>query len=531
MNSKQQTDPNKNILVIYQLPKYDKSSQPRDRESNSEDNILDYDTNASFSVFPNMPLMKYGFYYYIHQTKNKMELFTKPEFKNKELHKIVNAFEDIVPQEDFVKQTKNDKLKSSDDINSFSIKYFDSDRIVSRAFYKLWELIMMFPILKEKKGISTLHIAEAPGSFVQSVIYYRNKFFKDQSSTDRYVATSIEPEKKVPGEYVPTFSSDLANFKQFSKWAYKSSDLTKPDIIQKFILDNANSADFITADGGFNWKDENFQEQEAYVLLLCEIYCAIKSQKEGGSFIIKFFETFTELTVKMIQILRQFYSDVYITKPLLSRPSNSERYIVCLNYNKSSKNDQYLDKIYSIITEANTKPDKFLVDIFPEYQIDLNLDMVIKLSATEMSNEQHRQINEMITYFNDGNYYGDAYRKYLTRRRDANDFWISTFYPTSTSNLNATRQFVGTLIQSTLSNVSKSLNEFGSKLNLVKFDLDSSKVDKTSNRRSNSKSGSGSGSESESETESESPKVAKTKTKAKSNSKSYVKATRITKKK
>ena len=45
MNSKQQTDPNKNILVIYQLPKYDKSSQPRDRESNSEDNILDYDTN------------------------------------------------------------------------------------------------------------------------------------------------------------------------------------------------------------------------------------------------------------------------------------------------------------------------------------------------------------------------------------------------------------------------------------------------------------------------------------------------------
>ena len=110
---KQQSSQNKNILVIYELPK------------NQKENILSKETEPSFSVFPNMPLMKYGFYYFIHQTKNKMEMFEKPEQKNKELHKIVNAFEDIVPQEDFVKQTKNDIVKPSDDINSFSIKYFN----------------------------------------------------------------------------------------------------------------------------------------------------------------------------------------------------------------------------------------------------------------------------------------------------------------------------------------------------------------------------------------------------------------------
>ena len=56
---KQQSAQNKNILVIYELPK------------NQKDNILSEDTEASFSIFPNMPLLKYGFYYFIHQTKNK----------------------------------------------------------------------------------------------------------------------------------------------------------------------------------------------------------------------------------------------------------------------------------------------------------------------------------------------------------------------------------------------------------------------------------------------------------------------------
>ena len=62
---KQQLAQNKNILVIYELPK------------NQNKNILQEDQEPSFSIFPNMPLMKYGFYYFIHQTKDKMEMFDK----------------------------------------------------------------------------------------------------------------------------------------------------------------------------------------------------------------------------------------------------------------------------------------------------------------------------------------------------------------------------------------------------------------------------------------------------------------------
>jgi 23S rRNA U2552 (ribose-2'-O)-methylase RlmE/FtsJ len=465
------TKTNEKILTLYQTP-----------VTNNDDNIMDYDVEPSFSQFPSMPLFKYGFYHYIHQTKDKMELFEKPEFKTKDLHKIINAFEDIVPQEDFIRQFKNDKVKSTDDINSFSIKYFNSDRIISRAFYKLWELLMMFPVIgDDAKNITTLHIAEAPGSFVQSVIYYRHKFFpKDQISGDKYIATSIEPQVKKQGEYVPIFNSDLNNFKQFQQWSYKNSDLTNSEIIRKFISDNANvKANFITADGGFNWKDENYQEQEAYVLLLSEIYCALKTQAKGGCFIIKFFETFTELTIKMIEILKIYYENVLITKPLLSRPSNSERYIVCLNFKPSAKLNEQTDKIYEIIEMANKHPDKYLIDIFPEYQIDPDLDLIIKLSATEMSNEQHKQINEMISYINEGNYFGEAYRNYLLKRREANDFWISVFYPISTKDLVGARKVINNIITKCLNSTKQTLDDLNNKLQIVKFKYENVHVNKS----------------------------------------------------
>ncbi len=454
----------KNILCIYQLPK------------NSKKNILDYAVQPSFSEFPNMPLFKYGFYYYIHQTKNKMEIFEK-DSKIKDVHKIVNAFEDTVPQDDPTRQFKEDKLRPSDDINTFSIKYFKTDRIISRAFYKLWELLMMFPLIKDStKNITTIHIAEAPGSFVQSVILYRKKFAKsEESDGDRYIGTSIEPPKKTT-EYVPSFNTELNKIKQFSQWAHVDSDLTNPSIIKKFISDNAKSkGDFITADGGFNWKDENYQEQEAYVLLLSEIYCAIQTQKLGGSFVIKFFETFTELTVKMIEVLRQFYKNVLITKPLLSRPSNSERYIVCMDFQGTDGSE----KLFEIIETAYNAQDKYLVNIFPDYEIPHELDMVIKLSSTQMSNEQHRQINEMITYYNDGNYYGDTYRKYLANRRKANDDWISMFYPISTSDLVAARKIINDQINKTLNTTKQQLDILANRLVSTEFNIETIKNSKS----------------------------------------------------
>ena len=60
--------------------------------------------------------------------------------------------------------------------------YFDSDKkpdILSRAFYKLWELFFMFDLIDLKsKDFVSAHLAEGPGSFIQATMFYRDKFAK-----------------------------------------------------------------------------------------------------------------------------------------------------------------------------------------------------------------------------------------------------------------------------------------------------------------------------------------------------------------
>jgi hypothetical protein len=45
------------------------------------------------------------------------------------------------------------------------------------------------------------------------------------------------------------------------------------------------------------------------------------------------FETFTHLSIKIILILINLYDECHIYKPLMSRESNSEKYLICKNFN------------------------------------------------------------------------------------------------------------------------------------------------------------------------------------------------------
>ena len=90
---------------------------------------------------------------------------------------------------------------------------------------------------------------------------------------------------------------------------------------------------------------ENLQEQEAYKLIFGEILTALKLQKDGGNFVIKIFETYTKITIKLIQMLRQIYTKVYLSKPYTSRISNSEKYVVCKGFNKSVLTTKIISKL------------------------------------------------------------------------------------------------------------------------------------------------------------------------------------------
>ena len=109
-----------------------------------------------------------------------------------------------------------------------------------------------------------------------------------------------------------------------------------------------NSIDLVTADGGFDFSiDFNNQEKMSYRIIFCEIVSALSIQKNGGNFVCKFFDLYTFNTVKLLYLLTFYYSNVFISKPLTSRPANSEKYIICKDF-KGISNEK-LNELYTIV--------------------------------------------------------------------------------------------------------------------------------------------------------------------------------------
>jgi hypothetical protein len=201
----------------------------------------------------------------------------------------------------------------------------------------------------------------------------------------------------------------------------------------KYFKDNSkNLANLVTADGGFEWKDENLQEQEVFPLVIGEILTALYILAKGGNFICKVYETFTQLNVKLLCLLGLLFKSVYIVKPLMSHKSNSERYVVCIGLG----DDKHKEKIIKILEELlsgieiEATKKKYLNDIFPTFNMPINLRTMMIAMNTDISNRQFQSMNEIIRFVNEQNYRGDEYNKRRQMQIDAAKYWVNLFYPT-----------------------------------------------------------------------------------------------------
>ncbi len=382
------------------------------------------------------PLVSLGFHYYLHRTKNAMEIVNNLEISNK-FYYVVNPFEHKIKdhKEDLTAKTKQ----------FFDLKN-EEPNILSRAFYKMWEIICYFDLVN-KKDLTYAAIAEGPGSFLQAVLKYREKYGHDLKK-DKYFGVTIHPEngkniemgKQFMGYYESKFP-DLINvqktYARSKAEAYKSrsdGDITQVKTISLFKKEISKSkkyADLVSADGGFDWTDENYQEQEAYQLILGEIIGALRVQNKDGSFVLKLFETFTTTSLKMIYIVSSFYEESYICKPLFSRMSNSEKYLVCKGFKYDQKKDSsFLDKKIGSLENIleNMSGNEYVQDIFPNLELpDKFVDMIRYINII-IANNQQIMINKIVVYIKENNYFGEKYHQYREAQIEATKWWIKTFF-------------------------------------------------------------------------------------------------------
>ena len=241
-------------------------------------------------------------------------------------------------------------------------KYFNvaNYQPISRAYFKLWEILYDINFRSGVKNINTTHIAEGPGGFIEATINY---CLKNNINLNKIEAITLIEDKDVN---IPFWNIGQKMIKDNDIQIHYGKDNTGniyhiENIIDFVIKVGKNSCDLVTADGGIDYSTNyNKQEQMTYRLLLCEIAIALSIQNIGGTFIFKIFDISTRFTIELLYILYKSYEELIIHKPYTSRSANSEKYVICKGFQGFSNDN--IKKIYYAISEYDDDKSISLID-------------------------------------------------------------------------------------------------------------------------------------------------------------------------
>lgn len=219
---------------------------------------------------------------------------------------------------------------------------------LSRSFYKMIEISNMLDLIDSENKLQSFHLAEGPGGFIEAMCLMR-----ENRKDDKYYGMTLinNNDSAVPGwNKANNFLFKNQNV-EIEKGYDQTGDIMNADNLKYCYQKYKNSFDIITGDGGFDFST-NFNQQEivSSKLIFCQIAFAISLQKYNGHFILKMFDTFTQVSIEYLYLLSILYDEVHIVKPNTSRYANSEKYIVCKNF-RLSDTDSLVKLLYSAISK------------------------------------------------------------------------------------------------------------------------------------------------------------------------------------
>ena len=396
--------------------------QPFISKIENNDDILTSKFDVVGSKYRNLPMLSLGFHSFVNQVREKMN---DRQLKERLFYLVVNNFEHKITD-------------YTDDLESFSNKFFNnkSENNFERSFFKLWEIMIYFDLVSiNDNDFLSAHLCESDGSFLRSVMEYRSKFGKSSDlKKDKYCVISKENNSKTNSAISECLIKWKSSIFKYDKSNLNLNDesgndggLDNIDNIKNYIKlvgKEKKYAKLITCNGDYNTSNEI----DIYKLLLGQILTAINIQEKGGSLVIKIFDTYTLPTLKFICLLNSLYDEVYICKPLISRPFKEEKFLVCkgFKYSQDSKFKKISDQLFDLMEKVNKEDN--IYDLFTEFQLNESFLKKITEINLQLTNSQYVMINNITEYKNSGNYFGDAYHKYKDNQINSTKWWIDNFF-------------------------------------------------------------------------------------------------------
>ena len=112
-----------------------------------------------------------------------------------------------------------------------------------------------------------------------------------------------------------------------------------------------------TADGGFDFS-VNYanQEQMAFPLLVASFTMGLQCLAKGGTMIIKLFDIYSNATQDLFLGTARLFERFTLYKPATSRPCNSERYFIAMNYVGEAEASEWIKHLHTISEAHATAP-------------------------------------------------------------------------------------------------------------------------------------------------------------------------------
>ena len=197
-------------------------------------------------------------------------------------------------------------------------------------------------------------------------------------------------------------------------------DIKTIDYIRERI---GGTVDLYTSDIGIPLEVEDLNNQETLEtpLNLGQVICGLVSLKNGGHLVCKMFLFFSKFNMSLLSILNDLFEKFYISKPITSRPANSEIYIIGLGY--KGYNKEAMDELFAALERWNQGaiPDEQISEIREECYATL------VYASYKIYKRQIYFIKKNVKLIKD--YYETSYKPGFVdeERRDMVKLWISKY--------------------------------------------------------------------------------------------------------
>lgn len=290
----------------------------------------------------------------------------------------------------------------------------------TNAWMKMYEMLTYYPQLLNSKKIKSLHICEAPGSFISALHHYLSN--KDIEEWIWYAQT-LRPTHT--GERTDAALQDhfglISSYPQ--RWIFgdpvkdNSGDITHSAIIKYMSTHpELQEINFMTADAGLPCHPREFNEQELYLskISIGQVTCILACLSKGGSAIIKFFLPMCEpMTISLTNLITSLFESVEIVKPRASHQHNSEVYLVAQNYRGISPG--ILDFLYAMLDQPTI--DSSLV-LFRDFDADFYYSYVSAVS--NLIDNQISSLSHCYYYY----YHWDEIKQVDNYQRQQSEKWL-----------------------------------------------------------------------------------------------------------